>query len=1289
MKRVLSIFLILCLLIFGAAYAESGKNLVKNGDFSKLDAAGLPEDWTREMWFTDAGVSNLLVDENGYDGNSVMVVNADENDARFVQTISVEPDSFYRFSCKVLVSNCGSDSYGATISFDNTFSYSDSVLDTDGVWRDLTVYGQTGPDQRETRLMLRVGGYGQLNTGVACFDDVECVKVDDLPDGVSAVSLATNAPAKNDDTSKSEDTGSAPARNTEAYLLLTALYAVLMLALARRQYRLRQTKAAGIAILSIGLAAAFLVRVFISARVRGYNTDINCFSAWSERMFTHGAGDFYAEDYFCDYPPGYMLLLWIPAAIRHLLGISQQSGVDLILLKLMPVLCDLGGACLIYRCAVKRDADDRFAACLALIYAFNPAAILDSAAWGQIDSVFTLLIALCAVYASDDRYLLSLLCFAGALLIKPQTLLFAPVGLFFILVRLFRVKDTRKTRSFLTGVIAALGLIYALSFLFCVGHAESFLDALIRPVTWIVNLYSGTMGSYAYVTINALNLYDLLNLNWAATAAHPVWTAIAWGLFALSYLFAFLLCVRLKRGSRLPLIGGTLIVLIFTFGPMIHERYVFPALLLLTIAYVYDRDRRLLISLVTLTCTVALNELLVLQGGMGTGNYGHLQASEQWLNALLSAINVTNALFLAWTSADICLAERIIPLTEAEEAPEPEPVRDHHLRMTKRDWLLVCAITAIYAVVAFVNLGTTKAPQTTWTASQSGENVTFDLGEKRTFRMTYYGNICNSTFTVELSNDGSLWTAPYTAQYDQGEIFRWIYYVPMNASMQAVHDQTWDPGDGSAYVTFATSADPHPMQTARYIRITANSAGLALSEFGFLDADGNPLPVRSVASVDGLDGFITDPYLLIDEQDTVAAVPSYLNSSYFDEIYHARTAYELEHGLSIYEWTHPPLGKVMMMLGVELFGMTPFGWRFMGTLVGVLMLPLMYLLVRQLTKSGRLALIGMSLLALDSMHFTQTRIATIDSYAVFWILLEYFLMLRYIQTDWRGTSLRRTLIPLGLCGIVMGAACATKWIGVYAAVGLAILFFWKCFDEFRRMRDARGEYRRRLVWTICFCIVFFVIVPVLIYYFSYFRQLRYEGVTTLADMFSMRWVRRVIDLQKSMFSYHSGLGGDTHFFRSPWYQWPVIWWPMWYYSGTEFQPTGMISSISCMGNPAVWWGGLIALIGVLILAAWKRRAPKAWLLTLIGFASQFLPWVLVPRSTFIYHYFASVPFIIVCICLLLGELRKKDEKAFRFSSIALVALALILFIAFYPLESGLPCPKSYAKFLRWFQWYNY
>jgi hypothetical protein len=285
----------------------------------------------------------------------------------------------------------------------------------------------------------------------------------------------------------------------------------------------------------------------------------------------------------------------------------------------------------------------------------------------------------------------------------------------------------------------------------------------------------------------------------------------------------------------------------------------------------------------------------------------------------------------------------------------------------------------------------------------------------------------------------------------------------------------------------------------------------------------------------------------------------------------------------------------------------------------------------------------------------------------------------------------------------MGIGWATKWIGLYASVGLAALFFWTLLRHYAEYRyaakhaDSRDESIQQtaeVFWkgagiTLAFCLVFFIMIPAAIYYFSYFWHLRALGVTNFGDMFSMDRIRTVVNLQESIFSYHAGLSGDTHYFRSPWYQWPVIAWPMWFYSGTEFMPNGVISSISCMGNPAVWWFGLVAMVFVIVRMCRMRRAPWVYGMVVIGVASQYLPWVLVPRSMFIYHYFASVPFIIIASALFLKWIRAQSEQAFRIIAVSLMALALVLFIAFYPLESGLPVARSYAQYLRWFNWYNY
>lgn len=159
-----------------------------------------------------------------------------------------------------------------------------------------------------------------------------------------------------------------------------------------------------------------------------------------------------------------------------------------------------------------------------------------------------------------------------------------------------------------------------------------------------------------------------------------------------------------------------------------------------------------------------------------------------------------------------------------------------------------------------------------------------------------------------------------------------------------------------------------------------------------------------------------------------------MNSTYFDEIYHARTAYEHILGLEPYENTHPTLGKLIISVGIRIFGMNPFGWRFMGTLFGVLMLPALYHFLKRLFGSTFLCTAGTVLFAFDFMHYVQTRIATIDTYAVFFIILMYDAMLVFIQHDLKTDSFKKLLPPLLLSGIFMGFGIASKWTVAYGAV---------------------------------------------------------------------------------------------------------------------------------------------------------------------------------------------------------------------------------------------------------------
>ena len=179
---------------------------------------------------------------------------------------------------------------------------------------------------------------------------------------------------------------------------------------------------------------------------------------------------------------------------------------------------------------------------------------------------------------------------------------------------------------------------------------------------------------------------------------------------------------------------------------------------------------------------------------------------------------------------------------------------------------------------------------------------------------------------------------------------------------------------------------------------------------------GNILPIASVERFEGdpESSLYSDPRLAVDEQDTLEGEPGWYNSTYFDEIYHARTGYEHLHHLQTYETTHPPLGKVFISWAIAIFGMTPFGWRFAGALAGVLMLPGMYLLGKLFAKRWWGGMAAALLMAFDLMHFTQTRIATIDSFAVLFIIWMMYFMFVWFFQDFFGKPFWKTLVPLSL-----------------------------------------------------------------------------------------------------------------------------------------------------------------------------------------------------------------------------------------------------------------------------------
>lgn len=1258
MKRFLAVlFGIACLAWPLTAFAEEatdGEDLLYNGDFSVHAAsAALPAGWSLEAYTADTAAA--YTDSDPTLGVVVVLENDGENDARVCQMVTVKPDTCYRLSAMISTADVTGGA-GATLSIDNynldsTFCYSSNLSGTNE-WTEVVMYVKSGPKQTEFKVALRLGGYGLMSAGRASFAKVEMIKAEPADELTKVIDLMSETGTLNIEGEGKTDLSTLEGFDVLMLCLLCAAVVALAYIYVYRSTLRYEGRSLGAEkppriVLPLMLLAAFMLRVVLSLLFYGHFTDINCFMAWGSAALDDGLSNFYTSGMFADYPPGYMYICAGLSWLCRVLGIGYGTNLMALVFKLPACIADLVSAVFVYKLATKKGLSESFSLVLAGLLLYCPVLLYVSGAWGQIDTVLTLgLVLVCWCLQREKRILAGAL-YGLAVLMKPQALMMGPLLAVAFIATIPGQGWGKRLIKTVLGVAAALAVLAVLSLPF----------QGTQTGLWLVDKYMGTVKSYPYASIEAFNLPALLGGNWKSVDMRVLGLPYrVWGIVFI--ILSVLACCTLyvfskKRGKgALYLCGALMLMLIFTLGHYMHERYMISVLMLLIVSYIYCRDRRILIAFGAVGTASLLN---VLCAFFVVNHQSWRGAFYNFITAFGSLAMVAACGYLAYVCWRVLISKDAAPPALAlpkKQEPRPdgkpirllEPIVEERHWFTRRDTVYMLALTLVYAVVALLNLGSLRAPETYWYSGTPGETIQIEFeGEVQISEYWVFGNLANNG-TLLISGGGVEET--YTQKYD--EMFRW--------------------DDESVDIT-----------TDR-LELTVYAGALKINEIAFFDAEGKLLPVKLLNPTEG-------QARLFDEQDTVPEEPSYFNGMYFDELYHGRTAYEHLHNLAPYENSHPPLGKIFIMIGVAIFGMCPFGWRIMGALFGIGMLPILYCFGKRLFKNSNYALLAAGLFAFDFMHFTQTRIATIDVYGVFFILLMFYFMYRYMQADFFG-DFKKTLRPLALAGLFFGLGAASKWICIYAGAGLAVLLFGTLIARYRTyrrvMREGNAEERaivadfwRRCLSTLLWCLLFYIAVPFVIYFLSYLPYYIYEAGQResygIGGAFRTFW-----QYQKFMYNYHSGLT-EPHFYASNWYSWPFTGRPMCYYfSGGS----GYISVITASGNPAVWWVGTVGAIGLIISCLCRKVRTNAaiWVL-FVGVLANYFPWVLVSRCTFIYHFFATVPFITLAAVYLLQQIEAVYPRLAPVKWVWL-GVALLLFILLYPGLSGYPVSQQWGAFIK-------
>ncbi len=958
---------------------------------------------------------------------------------------------------------------------------------------------------------------------------------------------------------------------------------------------LKKIKIAPIYLLSIIIFIGFIYRVNLAPDT-GFGTDISLFTYWSNSAYDLGMFSVYDAGFFLDYPPGYIYILYFVNWIADLFNIDTGSQTFVLLLKMPSIIADLVSGVVIYNIS-KKYQDEYKALVLSAMYILAPAVIFNSAVWGQIDSYYSLLVVLSIYFAMQDKVKTTAIIYGIALATKPQSLLFGPILLFYIIEK----KDFKKL---VDALFYGLLSFYILTIPISKGY-----DLLA-----VIQFYLNTFSGYKSITVNAFNIYALLGLNWKPLSEALYGEMINTIVIPMICLLVGYYFFTNKNKEKYLVSANIIIILFFSFCTMMHERYIFPALLIsILLAGITGKMKYLILYLLV----SAFSDLNVVH---------------------IYEIYNAGASYLDWVinlSAIILLIIAIYQISFID-FKELKNVK------IKPVYLLSVLIFFISALT-FYNLGNNKTPQSFYQSIEYGEQFSITFDEKTTISEVYYymgmGDEYSGDETPKITSDFSIFylddlgTWQFLTSTKESSVFSW------------------------------RKAELQPVST-NSVAIVANDKNQTLSELIFLDEKGEIITFDFSYDYEVFGEY--PPANLFNEAYMFTKDLSYYSSSYFDEIYFGRTAYELTQDYSIYETTHPHLGKYLISIGIMIFGMNPFGFRFMGAVFGILIVLAVFFLAKELFKNSKAGLIAAFLSAFDCMRFTQSRISTSDSFLVFFMISTFIFMLKYknLKDD---KNLNKAFLYLFLSGVFMALTVSVKWNGAYAMVGLAVLFFYILYLKYKNHKDIKIVYK-----TIAFCFLAFVIIPVLIYFILFTPVLIGDNLFELIKDF-IRW-------QTNMFDYHSQLVSE-HFFASPWYTWFFVEKPIWF----SVDRTGdLVSCISSFGNIAIWWAMPFSMV-YLAYKSFKEKDSTA-VFILVSYLMCILPWILISRETFIYHYYPATIFGILAISYILNSLLK-NPKNIKYVY-AYLLIVFITFMVFAPVAGGFRVSASYADSLELFDnWY--
>ncbi|MBC5825340.1 MAG: phospholipid carrier-dependent glycosyltransferase [Candidatus Eremiobacteraeota bacterium] len=1002
------------------------------------------------------------------------------------------------------------------------------------------------------------------------------------------------------------------------------------------------------ALAALGLVA-ILIRLIL-VPLAGHVTDVGTFEAWTQSLIKYGAGQFYAHAGFVDYPPGYMLVLWLTGLVYKATFMAGDSSLTAlrIFVKLPAVLADVGLTYLVYLIA-RRSYSASKSLFAAAVIALNPAVWLVSAYWGQADSVAAVFLLWAIYLAVTRRYEWAWAALALAVLIKPQPLVFAPM------LAAWQVRSAVSPRGALRVLVAPLiGLIVA--YLGSVAFAPHGQPGQV--LAWLYDRYHAGMSVYPFNSVNAFNLYSVSRDFWQPDNLRILGIPqYVWG----TVIFVFLLAALVLRqwrttGTDRPdadrersFYTAAFVALLglFMLTTRMHERYMFSALAVAPLIWNIGSLQRLVVSLLSLTFVANLFYAL---------QYLFHQSTD--LHPLevhgLSLLNVACLFFVAGvylidemgTAVDgfFRAAGSRKAMTESWTGRRVPLIFEGLVGLSKADYLIAGGLTAATGILLLHNIG---APhERIFDEIYYARAAQEYLAHKDIYEYThpplpklimavavwlFRGMPDPQAARVASALFGTL-TVPllyaFAKRLFSSTAFAAVaVFLLLTSGYHYVQSRIATPEIFLAFFALLTLYCTYRLWTAsQIVARPARSADVDLRPF---TATGGVVLLTVLYAYVEAAHQSAAPYVVF-----IAILAAVCTAAYLQE--RRRTG-----AMIVYPDGTRKEGDAIRF---------PWGER------------------RSL-KSAASAQDG------QSLRFTAEAA----------VLEEHGGVLQW-QNDgaMAGTHGRAVIrdaqrwpVWLLLSSLAVACVISSKWVGSFDLTVIWCIAALVSAQQFlplasKPKESDGGSVPWRLLWgnPFGFRLPLFVAATLLatavVYFLCYIPYFSQGAGHSFRDL---------VNLQLAMFRYHYSLVA-THPYSSKWWTWPLELRPVSYYykpfGGSG--PTQIVAEILAVPNPAVWWAGVITvpLAGWL---AWRER-HKGMMLCVFAYLVQWLPWAASPRIDFQYNFYPNLAIICLCSAYALARLWSNagaTEDGRRRAQIFVgcyLAVCLALFLFFFPVLSG-------------------